>query len=91
MLGSFSELSKRGLMNGLIIKKYFTPDETRNMITAIFYSKLYYGAEVWHFKGLARTLHKELKYASANALRINLCTNLEFVRSQRKKSLRKIS
>ena len=55
-----------------MIKKYFTPEETRNMITAIFYSKLYYGAEIWHFPGLARDLHKKLKYASANALK--LCT-----------------
>ena len=53
-------------------KKYFTPTETKNLITAIFFSKLYYGAEVWHFKGLARSLHKKLKYASANALKI--CT-----------------
>ena len=36
----------------------------------IFYSKLYYGAEVWHFQGLSRTLHKKLKYASANALKL---------------------
>ena len=54
------------------IRKYFTPNETRNIITAIFYSKLYYGSEVWHFQGLARTIHKKLKYASANALKI--CT-----------------
>ena len=55
-----------------MIRKYFTPAETRNMITAIFFSKLYYGAEVWHFDGLSRVLHKKLKYASANALK--LCT-----------------
>ena len=42
------------------------------MITAIFFSKLYFGAEVWHFQGLTRVLHKKLKYASANALK--LCT-----------------
>ena len=55
-----------------MIKKYFTPAETRNLITAVFFSKLYYGAEVWHFSGLSRNLHKKLKYASANALKI--CT-----------------
>ena len=55
-----------------MIKKYFTPAETKNLITAIFFSKLYYGAEVWHFNGLSRILHKKLKYASANALKI--CT-----------------
>ena len=37
-----------------MIKKYFTPIEVRNLITAIFFSKLYY---VWHFNGLARTVH----------------------------------
>ena len=55
-----------------MISKHFSPTETRNMITAIFFSKLYYGAEVWHFSGLTRELHKKLKYASANALK--LCT-----------------
>ena len=54
-----------------IIRKYFTPVETRNMITAIFYSKLNYAAEVWHFQGLARILHKKLKHASANALKLS--------------------
>ena len=55
-----------------MIKKFFTPDETRNLITAVFFSKLYYGAEVWHFNGLHSSLHKKLKYASANALKV--CT-----------------
>ena len=40
------------------------------MVTAIFMSKLYYGAEIWHIPGLTRTLHKKLKYASANALKL---------------------
>ena len=53
-----------------MIKKFFTPDETRNLITAVFFSKLYYGAEVWHFNGLHSSLHKKLKYASANALKV---------------------
>ena len=52
------------------IKKYFTLDETRNMITAIYFSKLYYGAEVWHHQGLTRIIKKKLKYASANALKL---------------------
>ena len=56
------------------------------MVTAIFYSKLYYGSEVWHFPGLARTIHKKLKYASANALKTctpgitNLSTHTEIHR-----------
>ena len=53
-----------------MMRKYFSPAETRNMITEVFFSKLYYGAEIWHFTGLARDLHKILKYASANALKL---------------------
>ena len=48
----------------------FTLTETRNMVTAIFMSKLYYRAEIWHIPGLARTHHKKLNYASANALKL---------------------
>ena len=68
------------------ICKYFTPIETRSMVTAIFFSKLYYGSEVWHLPALARTIHKKLKYASANALKIctpgitNLSTHTEIHR-----------
>ena len=36
----------------------------------IFMTKLDYGAEIWHHPGLARILHKKLKFASANALRL---------------------
>ena len=53
-----------------MIRKYFTASEMKGLVTAIFMSKLYYGAEVWHIPGLARILHKKLKYASANALRL---------------------
>ena len=55
-----------------MMRKYFSPAETRNMITEVFFSKLYYGAEVWHFSGLSRGIHKKLKFACANALK--LCT-----------------
>ena len=36
-----------------MIKKYFTPDETRNMITAIFYSKLLWCRSL-AFQGLGK-------------------------------------
>ena len=36
-----------------MIKKYFEPDEIRDLLTAIFCSKLYYGAEIWHIPGLS--------------------------------------
>ena len=52
-----------------IIKKYFTPEETGRLLTAVYYSKLYYGAEIWHLPGLALTQLKSLKFASANALK----------------------
>ena len=30
-----------------MIRKYFNNDEIRNMIIAIYFSKLYYGAEIY--------------------------------------------
>ena len=48
-------------LNGIkMIKKYFTPDETKNLITAVCYSKLYYGSEIWHLPGVSNTLHKKI-------------------------------
>ena len=52
-----------------VIKKYFNPDEIKNLLTAIFYSRLYYGSEVWHIPGLELAQCKSLKFASANAIR----------------------
>ena len=58
-------------LHGLrMIRKYFTNTEMRSMVTAIFMSRLYYGAEVWHIPGLTRILHKKIKLASASALRL---------------------
>ena len=38
-------------LHGLrMIRKYFTDYEMKSMVTAIFMSRLYYGAEVWHIK-----------------------------------------
>ena len=31
-----------------VIRKYFNPDEIKNLLTAIYYSKLYYGVEICH-------------------------------------------
>ena len=50
-----------------MIKKYFSTEEIRNLLTALYFSKLYYGAEVWHLPGLALKLKKSIKLASANA------------------------
>ena len=40
-----------------------------NKLISLFYSKLYYGSEVWHLPGRSMTQNKKLKFASANALR----------------------
>ena len=52
-----------------VIRKYFNPDEIKNLLTSIFYSRLYYGSEVWHIPGLELAQCKSLKFASANAIR----------------------
>ena len=43
----------------------------------LYYSKLYYAAEVWHLPELTLNLKKSIKFASANALKLCLSrTNL---------------
>ena len=59
-----------GLHGLRMIRKYFTVSEMKSMVTAVFMSRLYYGAEVWHIPGLTRILQKKIKLASANALRL---------------------
>ena len=52
------------------IAKFFTQEERTTLITSLFYSKLYYGSEVWHLPERTTTQNKMIKFASANALRI---------------------
>ena len=52
------------------IAKFFNKEERTMLITSLFYSKLYYGSEVWHLPERTVAQNKMLKYASANALRI---------------------
>ena len=54
------------------IKPYFNQIELRQLVTANFYSILYYNSEVWHLPKLNQTLKRNLLTASANALK--LCT-----------------
>ena len=54
-----------------MIKNHFRPNEVRILLQAIYYSKLYYGSEIWHIPTLSLTQNKSFKFASANAL--NLC------------------
>ena len=53
-----------------IIRKYFNLDELKILLTSLFFSKLYYGAEIWHTTGLNREIQKSLKFTSANVLKI---------------------
>ena len=53
-----------------IVRKYFNTDELKTMLTSMYFSKLYYADEIWHIPGLSRQLKKNLKFASANALKI---------------------
>ena len=52
------------------IAKFFNKEERLMLITSLFYSKLYYGSEVWHLPERTTAQNKMLKFASANALRI---------------------
>ena len=52
-----------------IIAKYFNPEEKNTLLTSLFYSKLYYGSEVWHLPGRSLTQNKKLKFASVNTIR----------------------
>ena len=55
-----------------LIKFYFDPNELLNIITAYFYSILYYGSEIWNIPSLNATLKQRLLSTSAQALKI--CT-----------------
>ena len=62
-----------------IIRKYFNLEELRTLLTSLFYSKLYYGSEIWHTTGLNRGIQKSLKFASANALKICITRSDSFM------------
>ena len=53
-----------------MIRKYFSTEEVRNLLTALYYSKLYYGSEIWHLPGLTLNLKKSMKLASAHACKM---------------------
>ena len=56
-----------------LIRKYFTTYEIVQLLTSNFYSKFYFGSEIWHVPTLNRNCKKMLMRASANALK--LCNN----------------
>ena len=55
-----------------LIKPYFNNRELKQLITANFYSVLFYNSEIWHIPSLNPHSKQQLLSASANALR--LCT-----------------
>ena len=61
---------KKSLQAIKLISKYFTIDERLNVVTSLFYSKLYYGAEIWLIPTLSFSLKKKLLSISTQALRI---------------------
>ncbi len=53
-----------------MIRKYFKTSEIIQLLTSNFYSKLYYGSEIWHLPTLNSNCKKLLLSASANALKL---------------------
>ena len=61
---------KKTLQAIKLISKFFTIDEKINIVTSLFYSKLYYGAEVWLIPSLKFKLKNKLLSISTKALRL---------------------
>ena len=57
----------------------------RTLVCHFYYTKLYYGSEIWHILNLTLTQSKSLKFALANALK--LCMNGNHRMSYWKKNL----
>ena len=55
-----------------LISKHFTKKETLQLITANYYSVLYYNSEIWHLPSLSNSSKKQLLSASAHPLK--MCT-----------------
>jgi hypothetical protein len=53
-----------------LIKKYFTRVELLTLLTSYFYSRLYFGAQVWLIPSLKKNLKNKLFSASGNALKL---------------------
>ena len=55
-----------------LIRKYFSPTEIKTLLTANFFSILYYNSEIWHLPTLNSKLKQTLLSASSNALKLCL-------------------
>ncbi len=42
-----------------VIKKYFSHDERKDLLTSLYFLKLYYGAEIWHLPNLLLPLKNQ--------------------------------
>ena len=62
--------SKRALHGIKLIKKYLTKNETKMLLTSIFYLALHYNCEIWLSQGLNVRNKQQILAASANALMI---------------------
>ena len=62
--------ANRALYAIKLIKNFFTQDELRTLLTANFYSLLYYNSEIWHIPNLNPNSKQHLLAASAKALRL---------------------
>ena len=61
----------RSSLQGLrIIGKFFTTPEKLTLLTSLFYSRLYYGSQIWLFPSLKHVLKTKLFSASRNALKL---------------------
>jgi hypothetical protein len=70
--------SKKILHAIWIIKNYFSPPEVKELLTSLFFSKLYYRSEIWHLPDLSIALKKSLKKCSANALKLCITNYNQF-------------
>lgn len=66
------------------IKSFFNKEELKKLLTAYYFSKLYYSAPVWLLPSLKATLKQKLLSASARALKLVCPEEENFVRRHAK-------
>ena len=68
----------RATLQGIrVISKFFSTPEKLTLLTSLFYSRLYYGSQIWLLPSLKRTLKTKLFSASGAALKL-LDKNLSY-------------
>ena len=55
-----------------LIKKYFTKKELLELLTANYYSRLYYNSEIWLLNSLNSRIKQQLLSASARAIKCTM-------------------